>query len=143
MVVGGLALAGGLAATGLVPGDSTQATVEHCSVRYSGSPETRSTKCTGHWSRFGATFTGEIDGVEVVSFWQVIPPYPGPGEWGEVAVPDDDAVRVRPAVAVPGLATVTPWKVWSVRVALAVEAVSWIVLLVHLVWARRRKPVTA
>ncbi|GAA3223992.1 hypothetical protein GCM10010532_055540 [Dactylosporangium siamense] len=142
-MIGGLAIVGGLAITGVAPGDSSRATIEHCYVMDSGHPETRSTKCTGHWSRFGATFTGEILGVEVVPFWPAIPPYAGAGEWGEVAVPDDDTVRVVPALAVPGLATVTPWMVWTVRVALVVEAVFWTVPLVHLVRSRRRKPVTA
>ena len=131
---GGLVLLALASVTGLVPGDSTRATIDHC-YNYPVDWEPRTTKCTGHWTRLGRTFSGRVYGVFVGYDWQAIPPAPGPHGWYEVTVPD--AARDRPALAVPGASLVTAGLVWTVRVVLVALAAVWALLLVR-VFARRR-----
>jgi hypothetical protein len=132
----GLAVLALLAVAGLAPGDSTRATVDHC-YDYWGDWTPRVIRCTGHWTRLGHTFTGRVYGVDVADDWQVISPVPRADGWNELTVPD--SARDRPAVAVPGGSLVTVWVVWTVRVALAVVAAVWVLLVVRLLTARRRR----
>jgi hypothetical protein len=133
---GGLAVLALLAVAGLAPGDSARATVDHC-YDYWRDWTPRDTRCTGHWTRLGHTFTGPVYGVDVPDNWQVIPPAPRVDGWNELRIPD--AARDRPAVAVPGGSLVTVWVVWTVRVALAVVAAVWVLLVVRSLTARRRR----
>ena len=134
----GLAVLALLAAAGLAPGDSTRATVDHCYDHW-GDWTPRDTKCTGHWTRLGHRFTGRVYGIDVPYDWQVIPPAPRVDGWNELTVPD--TARDRPAVAVPGASLVAVWLVWTVRVALAVVAAVWVLLVVRLLTGRRRRAV--
>jgi hypothetical protein len=132
--ISGLALLGLLTVTGVAPGDSTRATVDHCYDNYHGE-RWRETKCTGHWTRLGYTFTGRVYGVDV-GYWPVIPPAPRADGWNELAVPEN--TRDRPSVAVPGASLVAPWLVWAVRAALVIEVAALVVLLARLTRTRRR-----
>jgi hypothetical protein len=134
----GLVLLALAAASGLAPGDSTRATIDHC-YSYPVDWEPKTTKCTGHWTRLGHLFTGRVYGVDVKDDWQAIPPAPGPKGWYEVTVPE--AARARAALAVPGAAQVNAGLVWTVRVALVLVAAVWVLLLVRAVTRHRlRQP---
>ena len=128
--VGGLAVLALLTVTGLAPGGATRATVDHC-YNYPVDWEPRTTKCTGHWTWLGRTFTGRVYGVFVEYDWQAIQPAPGPNGWYEVTVPD--SARDRPALTVPWAAQVSAWLVWTVRLVLVVVAAVWLLLLARLV----------
>jgi hypothetical protein len=115
--------------TGVFPGSSTRATVDYCYVR-PGDWMPDETKCTGHWSSAGLTFTGRMHGVH--------PDEPGwrattsraPGsrpEDGQQMAPPAYA-REYPAVGMPGTALVYPALVWLIRLV-ALVVVSLLVLV--------------
>ncbi|MFG2043786.1 hypothetical protein [Dactylosporangium sp. NPDC048998] len=142
LVVAVLAVFALLAVTGIAPGDSTEATVDHCYDTYDDhTTMQRYSRCTGHWTRLGIRFTGEVYGVDVPSTWQVIPPYPLPDGSHEVTIAD--SAKHQAAVAIPGAATVTPWLVWTIRIALAALAVLAVIALVRRVrsWRKARESV--
>ncbi len=124
-----------VAVTGLVPGDTTRATVDHCYVRWH-DWEPRETKCTGHWTRLGRAYTGRVFGVDVPTKWRSL--VTRADGWNEVTVPD--IARNQPTLAVPGAALVAPWRVGTVRVALVIAVAIWLLLLGALAAARQRGP---
>ncbi|MBO0870329.1 MAG: hypothetical protein J2P15_17380 [Micromonosporaceae bacterium] len=131
----GLVVLGLLAVTGIFPGGSTRATVDHCYLRHHDWEPTE-TRCTGDWTLLGHTFTGRVHGVEVGTDWQVIPPGPGADGWYEVTVPE--SARDRAALTVPGAALVVAWLVWTGRVLLALALVGLLILLARRALTRRR-----
>lgn len=58
--------------SGLAPGVSARATIDHC-YNHPVGWEPKTTRCTRHWTRLGWTFTGRVYGVDVKDDRQAIP----------------------------------------------------------------------
>lgn len=142
IVVGALAVTAAVAGylTGLVPGDSVRATVDHCYVTYD-RQEQQHSRCVGHWTRVGRAVSGPVRGVDVSPRWQVLTTDPDANfEW-EVHVPR--SARRPVALAHEGSAFAVPAVVSVLLGILTLVAVGFLGAAAVRRWAGRARRAVA